>query len=718
VPVERLLEAALQLRETKPALFGGALGVLIVGVLPDSQAAEKGLRPGDIVIAYAGEAMNSTDQLIEAVQAKASESRVVVQFIRGEKVEEIELKSGEMGVQLKDIPKLPKFWKQLIVALQTKDHQRILQLIRDNPAAKDILLEFFLNQLAEIEHPEEDTKFLKQLATALQSKDSVRIRQLVRDNPQMAKKLFPPDLLAKIEQLRPELERLQEEGEQAYSQSKYPLAVEKWQIGLERSQELKDKRYISRFLGNLGAIYLHLEQYSTALEYYKKVLVIDKEIGDHREEGSNLNNLGLVYFYLGQHSKALEYLQQDLAINEKLGNERGKGIDLANLGMVYYDLGQYPKALNSYQQALSIARDHSYRSMEGAILGNIGSVYRSLGQYPSALNYQLQSLIIFNELGDKNEAKKTLTNIGNVYDDLGQYSKALSIYQQALSISKEFIDKRGEGSTLGNIGSVYQKLGQYHEALEYSQKALSIFREIGNRSEEKKDMANIGGIYAKLGQYPDALNYYQQALSIAKELNTDDLWEIQANLASLEVFLNQSEVAINHYDEAINNLETLRTSLTSSLESSGIALSELKTQFMKDKFHIYDEFITLLQTEHQKHPDQGYDRKAFEVFEKKQGRVFLEQMGKSTAWRFTGVPEDISIKDRELENQVAAARKNLSDAYAKGKDVDSSSFRQHLETVEKAQRDFEEKLKADYSNIQNPSNWTLYKRMSCKTMKL
>jgi S1-C subfamily serine protease len=70
-----LLEAALQLREAKPALFAGALGVLIVKVVPGSQAAEKGLQPGDIVIAYAGETMNSVEQLVKAVQAKASEPR-------------------------------------------------------------------------------------------------------------------------------------------------------------------------------------------------------------------------------------------------------------------------------------------------------------------------------------------------------------------------------------------------------------------------------------------------------------------------------------------------------------------------------------------------------------------------------------------------------------------------------------------------------------------
>ena len=41
---------------------------------------------------------------------------------------------------------------------------------------------------------------------------------------------------------------------------------------------------------------------------------------------------------------------------------------------------------------------------------------------------------------------------------------------------------------------------------------------------------------------------------------------------------------------------------------------------------------------HQKYPNQNYDRKALEVFERKQGRIFLEEIGniyKKEKWRFT-----------------------------------------------------------------------------------
>lgn len=809
VPVEQWLEAALQLRESKPALFGEALGVLIVSVLPDSQAAEKGLRPGDIVTAYAGEAMNSAEQLVKAVQAKASEARVVVRFIRGEKVEEIALKGGKIEAELKNIrsPQSAEFAEQLVAS--TNDNEKFIQLIRDNP--------------------------------------------------KLAKQIFPSELLIKIGQLRPELDRIQNEGKQAYSQFNYSFALEKWEGGLTQARHLGDKRYISQFLGNLGMVYRDLGQYDKALEYHQLSLTIYKELGDKYGVGNNLNSLGLVsndlglyskaleyyqqswvlakelgdkdaeggimsnrgaaYKNLGQYPKALEYFQQALAIHKELNDKHEEGIDLGNLGVISDDLGQYHKALEYhqralviyeeldnkslkgralsnlgvvhqnlgqsskaseyYQQALDIARKFGdkhgewsvltnlgaayenlgqyHKAIEyhkqaldiakkfankrgiGSVLTNLGYVYQCLSQYPKALEYLQQALVIDKEFGDKHGEGRDLVNLGTVYWSLGQYDKALEYNQQALNIFRELSDKPGEGIILTNFGVVYSELGQYTKALEYNQQALNIYRELGDERLKGRNLSNLGLVYGKSGQYTKALEHSQQALAIGRELSdkrgeADDLinlgghywnlgqydkaqahfqdsvtileslgslsalWRAQGNLAFTEVLLKQPKEAIQHYEQALEILEQLRTSLTSSLESSGIAVSEIKTQFMKDKFHIYDEFITLLQTEHPKHPDKGYDRKAFEVFEKKQGRVFLEQMGKSTAWRFTGVPEEITAKDRELENQVTAARKNLSDAYAKGKDVDPSPFRQHLETVEKEQLDFEEKLKADYPN--------------------
>ncbi len=78
------------------------------------------------------------------------------------------------------------------------------------------------------------------------------------------------------------------------------------------------------------------------------------------------------------------------------------------------------------------------------------------------------------------------------------------------------------------------------------------------------------------------------------------------------------------------------------------------------------------------HPGQGYDRKAFEIFEHRQRRVFLEQMGKTGTRRFAGVPNKLRQREEQLGIQLDQMQHNLSDELARP--------RQTLERVTELER--------------------------------
>ena len=52
------------------------------------------------------------------------------------------------------------------------------------------------------------------------------------------------------------------------------------------------------------------------------------------------------------------------------------------------------------------------------------------------------------------------------------------------------------------------------------------------------------------------------------------------------------------------------------------------------------------------HPKKGYERKAIEIFERKQGRIFLEEMGQSGARRFAGLDNEIMQAEQELTQKL------------------------------------------------------------------
>lgn len=321
-------------------------------------------------------------------------------------------------------------------------------------------------------------------------------------------------------------------------------------------------------------------------------------------------------------------------------------------------------------------------------------MYESQGQYQQALEASRQALDIRRSIGDRPGEGQTLNNIGVVYWRFGQYQQALDYYQQALAIKRETNDKPGEASNLNNTGVVYWKLGQYQDALDAYQQALTIRFDIGDRLGQGSTLNNISGHYLKLGHYQQAYRAFRTSADINKVLGTrDELWMAQRGLAAVEFQLNQPESAIEHYEQALDTIEVLRAGLTEK---------EYKLSFIQDKLYVYDELIELLQSLHKRHPDKNYDRKALEIFERKQGRVFLEEIGKSGARLFAGLPEAITQKERDLEFQLEQVRNQLSDEHAKSITEQNHYLIKTLEERENMlvaeQTTLEEQIKTDYSD--------------------
>jgi len=121
---------------------------------------------------------------------------------------------------------------------------------------------------------------------------------------------------------------------------------------------------------------------------------------------------------------------------------------------------------------------------------------------------------------------------------------------------------------------------------------------------------------------------------------------------------------------------------------------------MRRKLYVYDELIDLLQTLHQAHPDKGYDDKALEIFERKQGRVFLEEIGQSGARRFAGLPDRITQQEQSLAQQLVKTQTDLALERAKPflqqNRARIDSLTQKLATLKNEQAALEAHIKEKY----------------------
>jgi CHAT domain-containing protein/Flp pilus assembly protein TadD len=478
-----------------------------------------------------------------------------------------------------------------------------------------------------------------------------------------------------------ELDSLLKEGEKALKEADYSTALKIFKRGLHKAQTQGKKNYVGGFFNDIAAVQNAKGEYQKARTNYNRALKINST-------GPSLTGIGAVYDNIGQYKKALNSHKQALDFYRKNKDKRGEGGTLMNIGLVHLKRGEYQQALAHLQHALEIQCDIKETYEVGRNLSHIGVVYRNLGQYQEnqgALEYLQKALAIRCKIADRSGIGETLTNIGNVYGNRGEYQKALDYYKKALAISCDIGKKRSISIGFNNLGDAYNNLYQYQKALKYFKYASDIDRQIDNKQGEAIDLISLGEVYKNLEQYNDTKVQFEKSVAILKDLGSGYLWKAQSGLAFAENKLNQFDAAIQHYQQALDNIEKLRADITAK---------QYKTSFMRDKLYVYDEFIALLQFLHSNHPKKGYDHKALEMFERKQGRVFLEEMGKSGAWKFSGVSKEISQKDRELELQIEVARKNNTKSFTQGKDTEA--HRKRLEKLQAEQADFEKTLQTDY----------------------
>ena len=503
-----------------------------------------------------------------------------------------------------------------------------------------------------------------------------------------------------------QIQGLIEEGTKAYYAADYKAALAAFEAARKLAGKASDKRSEGMILSAMGVLYFELGQYEKALEYDGEALAIARGIGDRRGEAEDLSNTGVVYSNLGSHGKAREAYEQALAIDRKNGDRSGEAKDLGNIGLVYLNLGQYGKALEFHEQSLAIHRQIEDRNGEAKSLSNIALVYLGLGQYEKALEHMERALAIERKTGDRQAEGVDLSGIGNLYGDLGQYEKAMGYFDQALAISRQIGDRSGEGADLSNIGVIHSKFGRHEKSLNYYQQALAIKKAVGDRDGEAVDLVNIGIAYFGLGLYEKAREALQGSLAVSLETGAPEiLWKAQRGLGEVEARLEAYSEAISHYDQAIDTIESMR---------AGLAGKETKTTFMEKKLFVYDEFIDLLQTVHKKDPSKGYDKKALEIFERKQGRTFLEEMGRSAASNFSGLPDDVRAKEAGLADEEAKALSAL--AHERSRPVPSGrreliqNFDDRLRRIKTDQETLRAEIKTrypDYYTLKYPRPATL-----------
>lgn len=214
-------------------------------------------------------------------------------------------------------------------------------------------------------------------------------------------------------------------GALSQSKSDYVSAINYYQNGLKINERYNDMKGQAVMLGNIGSIYIKLQQNETALNYLRKCLAALKKINDEYNQASVYNNMCIIHSSLQQFDLAMQYAKKSTEIYTKFNDKIGLTYCYANIAAIYEKQGKNEDALVEYKKAAELAKETDNLNEYAITLAECGNIYFLKKDYKEALSYLEKAKSIASEIEDFD----ALTAIN---DFLYQYYKALNKTDLAL----------------------------------------------------------------------------------------------------------------------------------------------------------------------------------------------------------------------------------------------------------------------------------------------
>jgi CHAT domain-containing protein/predicted negative regulator of RcsB-dependent stress response len=456
---------------------------------------------------------------------------------------------------------------------------------------------------------------------------------IFRDGFEQAKKSNAPFFIAVFSA---------EIGNALYSLERDDEAAAPLNDALRIFRSLHDSLREAYVLTVLASIDNDLGRLEESLEKFRKAQKIYHELKSPLEvEG--VSGAGAALSSLGRYSEAMQMLDQALAMDRVIGDAQPEAYDLTEIAFVEMALGQYDAALRDLENARRAYRALHNPYGEATTVQGIGNVYFAMGRNADAYAQYQEALEAGERLHRLRGQAGVLSNMSVIVGDEGDPKTALILEQKAYAIQKQLKDAFGQAATLVNIGITQEKLGQIEPALESERQALAISQGIHDLEGEASAYSNIGSTLAIAGRFKESIEPLAKSVAINRTTGEAQSWIAQGWLAYAQGKLGQNQGAFANFDAAIKAIESVRGSISQVGN---------RTSFVQGKLYVFNKYIEFLLELDRRYPGKDYDRKALEIFERKQGRAFLEQIGQSGATRFSGVPNDVLQRENDLEQDM------------------------------------------------------------------
>ncbi len=396
-------------------------------------------------------------------------------------------------------------------------------------------------------------------------------------------------------------------------------------------------------------------------------------IKDRGTEITALMSCGLIYGVDHQKDKSELFFDRALALARNTGDTAREGLILTNLAIVRTLWGQLSEALECCNSAVQISAHSKGVENETRALNQMGQINMFRGQYRQAQEHLEKALSI---APTDQDLWLVEDNLGQLRENCGLHEKAKQHYEKGLEIKRRLNLTGAEVASYIHLGRIHGQLGEQDRALRALQKGLDLSKarglpvdnfddQIGNLLLDKGDITraepfirnggfwvSMGRLYLEKSQWREAEKYYRKLLAWSEDRQLADyLFIANTGLGTTFEKLEDFPRAANHFRAAVSMGEDLRQSLTVP-ERAKFYNVRAGGFFRTAPYEGLARVLLKL----------NKPAESLEISEHIKARAFADALSRRPEALSHDLPKDLLIKDRSLNEELAAALKELQNA--------------------------------------------------------
>ncbi len=224
---------------------------------------------------------------------------------------------------------------------------------------------------------------------------------------------------------------------------------------------------------NFGIAYVRLFKFNDALTHYLKA----RELVEKRNKGDLsplLGQIGYIYLRLNQKKEAYKYFKQQQSISILEKNYEAYLSCVVNLADYYNTNNSLDSSINLLNEGLKIARKYKFHSNEVIIIDNIANAYYAKAidtddrsYFKLVEQYADSALILHYQDKDSSAIFYIYGLLGALNKDLKNYKRSEEYYNQYVSYSKRTKDIMNLKIAIDEMSLLFADQGKFKQAYQY-----------------------------------------------------------------------------------------------------------------------------------------------------------------------------------------------------------------------------------------------------------